>query len=129
MCGNPLVPFLESLRLGSAGQERVDEGPEIMQPVPQMSRNYLHFQLLDAWHAHYAHAFFLSTFVNVENKGSLNYIPKLKVASSILVARPKQSSNPLIMRGLQASDVRPLQTVGKLWGDFPLHCLWRRETH
>ncbi len=58
-----------------------------MQPVPQMSRNYLHFQLLDAWHAHYAHAFFLSTFVNVENKGSLNYIPKLKVASSIPAAR------------------------------------------
>ncbi len=52
-----------------------------------MSRNYLQLQLLDAWHAQYAHEFFLSIFVNVENKGSLNYIPKLKVASSILVAR------------------------------------------
>ncbi len=54
-----------------------------------MSRNYLHLQLLYAWHAQYAHEFFLSICVSVVNKESLNYIPKLKVASSILVARSK----------------------------------------
>ncbi len=37
--------------------------------------------------AHYALAFFLGVFVSVENKGLLGYIPKLKVASSIPVAR------------------------------------------
>jgi len=50
-----------------------------MRFVPQMSRNCPHIQLLYAWHAQYAHAFFLSIFVNVENKGSLNYIPKLEI--------------------------------------------------
>ncbi|MBA3514167.1 MAG: hypothetical protein H0T77_07330 [Pyrinomonadaceae bacterium] len=61
--------------------------PEVVQLVPQMSRNYLQLQLLDPWHAQYAHAFFLSILVNVESKGSLNYIPKLKVAGSSPVAR------------------------------------------
>ncbi len=91
--GNPLVPFLESLRLGSAGQERVDEGPEIMQPVPQMSRNYLHIQLLDAWHAQYAHAVLLSIFVNVVNKGSRNYIPKLVIRVRFPSPAPNFLSN------------------------------------
>ncbi len=37
--------------------------------------------------AHYALVNFLSIFASVENKGSLGYIPKLKVAGSIPVAR------------------------------------------
>ncbi len=44
-----------------------------------MSRNYLRLQLLDAWHAQYAHAFFLSIFVSVADKGRMNYIPKLEI--------------------------------------------------
>jgi len=40
-----------------------------------------------AHHAHCALAFFLGIFASVENKGSVGYIPKLKVASSSLVAR------------------------------------------
>jgi hypothetical protein len=37
--------------------------------------------------AHYALPIFRSVFASVENKGLLGYIPKLKVASSSLVAR------------------------------------------
>ena len=57
--------------------------------VPQMSRNEVQVELLKAQHARYARAFLLGIFLSVENKGCLNYIPKLKVASSILVARSK----------------------------------------
>jgi hypothetical protein len=51
--------------------------------VPQRHANH-------ATHARYAahaHTFFLSDFVTVENKGSKIQLPKLKVASSSLVAR------------------------------------------
>ncbi len=57
--------------------------------VPQMSRNEVQVELPKAQHARYARAFLLGIFLSVENKGRLNYIPKLKVASSILVARSK----------------------------------------
>jgi hypothetical protein len=43
-----------------------------------------HCRARDAQHAP---AIFLSVFVSIENKGPLGYIPKLKVASSSLVAR------------------------------------------
>ena len=55
--------------------------------VPQMSRNELQIRLSRAQHAQYAHAFFLSISVSVANKGRPDQLPKLKVASSILVAR------------------------------------------
>jgi hypothetical protein len=54
-----------------------------------MSRNEVQIRLSTAQHAHYAHAFFLSIFVSVANKGRLDQLPKLKVASSILVARSR----------------------------------------
>jgi len=51
--------------------------------VPQQSAN----QALHARYAAHARAFFLSDFVSIENKEAMNKIPKLKVASSSLVAR------------------------------------------
>jgi len=42
---------------------------------------------MHAWYAVHARTFFLSDFVSVENKGSRIQLPKLKVASSNLVAR------------------------------------------
>ncbi len=54
-----------------------------------MSRSELQIQLFTAQHAQYAHAVFLGICVSVENKGCRDQIPKLKVASSILVARSK----------------------------------------
>jgi len=42
---------------------------------------------MHARYAAYARRFFLSGFVSIENKGSKLLIPKLKVASSSLVAR------------------------------------------
>ncbi len=61
--------------------------------VPQMSRNEVQIQLTTAQHAQYAHAVFLSVFVSVANKGRPDQFPKLKVASSILVARPNSHGN------------------------------------
>jgi len=52
-----------------------------------MSHNDLRIRRATAHHAQYARAVFLSVFVSVENKGRLDYIPKLKVAGSIPVAR------------------------------------------
>ena len=54
-----------------------------------MSRNDVQIELSRAQHAQYAHAVFLSICVSVENKGLPNQIPKLKVASSSLVARSR----------------------------------------
>jgi hypothetical protein len=51
--------------------------------VPQRHAN----QATHARYAVHARTFFLSDFVSVENKGSKIQLPKLKVASSILVAR------------------------------------------
>ena len=45
------------------------------------------FQARHARYATHARIFFLSDFVSVENKGSKIQLPKLKVASSSLVAR------------------------------------------
>jgi hypothetical protein len=56
-----------------------------------MSHNDLQKGHRRAHDAHYALAFFRGVFVSVENKGSLGYIPKLKVASSIPVARSKSA--------------------------------------
>jgi hypothetical protein len=44
---------------------------------------------MHARYAVHARTFFLSDFVSIENKGMKILIPKLKVASSILVARSK----------------------------------------
>ena len=62
--------------------------------VPQRCAN-------QATHARYAlHAFFLSAFVSIENKGSVILIPKLEVVSSSTIASPifplqnKKSANP-----------------------------------
>jgi len=55
-----------------------------------MSHNDLQKRRSNAHDAHYALVNFLSIFASVENKGSPGYIPKLKVAGSIPVAR----SNP-----------------------------------
>ena len=52
-----------------------------------MSHSHMQKGRARAHHAHCALAFFLGIFASVENKGSLGYIPKLKVASSSLVAR------------------------------------------
>jgi hypothetical protein len=60
--------------------------------VPQMSHNDLQKGRSKAHDAHYALAFSPSVFASVENKRSLGYIPKLKVASSSLVARSKSLS-------------------------------------
>ena len=68
--------------------------------VPQMSRKEVQIELSRAQHAHYAHAVFLSIFVSVANKGRPYQIPKLKVASSILVAR----SNPSELISVALSD-------------------------
>ena len=65
----------------------VQERYEAVWFVPQMSRNDVQIELSRAQHAQYAHAVFLSICVSVENKGLPNQIPKLKVASSSLVAR------------------------------------------
>jgi len=56
------------------------------QKRPQRRAN----QAMHARYAVHASTFFLSDFVSIENKGSKIQIPKLEVASSILVAR----SNP-----------------------------------
>jgi hypothetical protein len=61
-----------------------------MRFVPQISRSYSQIQLLHAWHAQYAHAFFLSTFVNVENKGSLSCVETVGVWGSNPLARAPQ---------------------------------------
>jgi len=42
---------------------------------------------MHAWYAAHARAVFLSDFVSCENKGAMNNIPKLQLASSSLVAR------------------------------------------
>ena len=55
----------------------------VPQNVPQRHANHA----THARYATYARAFFLSHFVSIENKGSKIYFPKLKVASSSLVAR------------------------------------------
>ncbi len=47
--------------------------------VPQMSRNEVQVELPKAQHARYARAFLLGIFLSVENKGCLNYIPKLVI--------------------------------------------------
>ncbi len=47
--------------------------------VPQMSRNEVQVELPKAQHARYARAFLLGIFLSVENKGRLNYIPKLVI--------------------------------------------------
>ncbi len=70
-------------------KESVDNETGAIAFVPQMSRSEVQIELCRAQHAHYAHAVFLSICVSVANKGSLNQLPKLKVASSILVARSK----------------------------------------
>jgi hypothetical protein len=57
----------------------------VPQNVPQRYAN----QAADARHAVHARRFLLSDFVSVENKERLSYFPKLKVASSILVARSR----------------------------------------
>ncbi len=57
--------------------------------VPQVSRSDVQIGLSKAQHAQYAQAVFLSICVSFGNKGRPNQIPKLKVASSILVARSK----------------------------------------
>jgi len=44
---------------------------------------------MHARYAAHARTFFLGDFVSVENKGSKIQLPKLKVASSSLVARSK----------------------------------------
>ena len=54
-----------------------------------MSRNEVQIELSRAQHAHYAHEFFLSISVSVANKGSLDQIPKLRVAGSNTVARSR----------------------------------------
>jgi len=56
----------------------------VPQIVPQLCAN-------QAPHARYAahRTFFLSDFLSVENKERCIYLPKLKVASSSLVARSK----------------------------------------
>ena len=51
--------------------------------VPQRHAN----QAMHARYAVHARTFFLSDFVSVENKGSLDQIPKLEVAGSSPVAR------------------------------------------
>jgi hypothetical protein len=51
--------------------------------VPQRHAN----QARHARYALHARGFFLSDFVSIENKGAKVLIPKLKVASSSLVAR------------------------------------------
>ena len=51
--------------------------------VPQRHAN----QATHARYAMHAHTFFQSDFVSVGNKGLKIQLPKLKVASSILVAR------------------------------------------
>jgi len=55
----------------------------VPQNVPQRHAN----QALHARYALHARTFLLSDFVSIENKGSKIQIPKLKVASSSLVAR------------------------------------------
>ena len=60
---------------------------DVIDSVSQMSRNEVQIRLSTAHHAHYAHAFFLSVFVSVGNKGHQDQLPKLKVASSIPAAR------------------------------------------
>ncbi len=55
----------------------------VPQTVPQRYAN----QALHARYAAHARAFFVSGFVSVENKERCIYLPKLKVASSSLVAR------------------------------------------
>jgi len=44
---------------------------------------------MHAWYALHARQIFLTDFVNIENKGAEVLIPKLKVASSSLVARSR----------------------------------------
>ncbi len=46
----------------------------------------MQIELARAQHAQRAHQLFLSIFVNVVSKGSLNYIPKLEIAGSSPVA-------------------------------------------
>jgi len=53
--------------------------------VPQRHAN----QAMHARYAAHARTFFPKRFVNIENKGSKIQLPKLKVASSSLVARSK----------------------------------------
>jgi len=67
----------------------------VPQNVPQRHAN----QAMHARYAVHARTFFLSDFVSVENKESNILLPKLKVASSSLVARSKftqQACNGLI---------------------------------
>jgi len=45
------------------------------------------FQAKHAWYAAHARTFFPQRFVSIENRGSKIQLPKLKVASSSLVAR------------------------------------------
>jgi len=57
----------------------------VPQNVPQLCAN----QARHARYAAHARTFFVSGFVSIENKGRCIYLPKLKVASSSLVARSK----------------------------------------
>src|SRR6266566_2604095 len=73
---------------GSAITENVSEVIEILrekrpQNVPQLYAN----QALHARYALHARIFLPSDFVSIENKERVIQIPKLKVASSSLVAR------------------------------------------
>src|SRR5262245_27273481 len=61
--------------------------------VPQRHAN----QAMHARYAAHARTFFLSDFVSVENKGSKIQLPKLKVASSSLVARSRFPRQFLIL--------------------------------
>ncbi len=76
-------------------KESVDNETGAIAFVPQMSRNKLQIRLSTAQHAHYAHSVFVRIFVSVENKGRPDQLPKLKVASSILVARSKALTEPI----------------------------------
>lgn len=59
----------------------------ITNSVPQMSHNDVQIQRNSAHKAQDAHVILLSTFVNVENKASVYYIPKLVVRVRFPVAR------------------------------------------
>jgi hypothetical protein len=72
--------------------------------VPQRHAN----QATHARYAAHARAFFLGDFVSVENKGSKIQLPKLKVASSSLVAR----SISLAIPGLSKSSSNTRSSTG-----------------
>ena len=81
--------------------------------VPQRHAN----QASHARYAAHARTFFLSDFVSIENKGSKILIPKLKVASSSLVARSKFTQQD--RKGLRVVSVSSPKTFPRFVGSQP----------